>query len=248
MSCTREQLVAQAKSWLGCNEADGSFQKIIDIYNSHKPLARGYELKYTDEWCAGFASACAIACGATDIIPTEVSCFYLVELFKKMGIWVEADDYVPKPGDYIVYYWKDDGKGDCTEGASHVGIVVISNGNTFVVIEGNKGETVSRRYLTVNDIYIRGFGVPRYDAETVPDTAPKPYTLELPQLYKGCKGELVEAVQAILIHRGYSCGASGVDGSFGPATDKAVRAFQSDCELDPDGYVGRNTMRALLGL
>ena len=85
-------------------------------------------------------------------------------------------------------------------------------------------------------------------AMTQDDTAPKPYTLELPQLYKGCKGELVEAVQAILIHRGYSCGGSGVDGSFGPATDKAVRAFQSDCELDPDGYVGRNTMRALLGL
>ena len=87
-----------------------------------------------------------------------------------------------------------------------------------------------------------------YEADTTKATGPKPYTLELPQLYKGCKGEMVEAVQAILIHRGYSCGTSGVDGSFGPATDKAVRAFQTDCELDPDGYVGRNTMAALLGL
>ena len=75
-----------------------------------------------------------------------------------------------------------------------------------------------------------------------------PYTLELPQLYKGCKGEPVRALQAILIERGYSCGASGVDGSFGPATDKAVKAFQRDCELEADGYVGHDTMGALLGL
>ena len=74
------------------------------------------------------------------------------------------------------------------------------------------------------------------------------YTLELPQLYKGCKGEPVRALQAILIERGYSCGASGVDGSFGPATDKAVKAFQRDCELEADGYVGHDTMGALLGL
>ena len=73
MSCTRKQIVDQARSWLGLKESDGSFKVIIDTYNGHKPLARGYKLKYTDEWCAGFASACAIACGATDIIPTEVA-------------------------------------------------------------------------------------------------------------------------------------------------------------------------------
>ena len=83
----------------------------------------------------------------------------------------------------------------------------------------------------------------RYETDSV-----KGYTLTLPQVYKGCKGELVAAVQALLIDRGYSCGASGVDGSFGSATEKAVRAFQSDCEIDVDGYVGRDTMMHLLGL
>ncbi len=81
-----------------------------------------------------------------------------------------------------------------------------------------------------------------------PTSSPKPYTLELPQLYKGCKGELVKSVQAMLIERGYACGASGVDGSFGGATDKAVRAFQQDCELKVDGFVGYDTMSALMGL
>ena len=49
----RRKVVNQIKSWVGYNDADGSHKKIIDIYNSHKPLARGYKLKYTDAWCAG---------------------------------------------------------------------------------------------------------------------------------------------------------------------------------------------------
>ena len=56
----RLAVVEQAASWIGYNEADGSFKDIIDIYNADKPLARGYKVKYTDEWCATFVSACAI--------------------------------------------------------------------------------------------------------------------------------------------------------------------------------------------
>ena len=82
-----------------------------------------------------------------------------------------------------------------------------------------------------------------YEKNTVPG-----YTLELPQVYKGCSGELVKAVQAILIERGYSCGAAGIDGSFGGDTEKAVKQYQRDCELEPDGYVGFATMSALLGV
>lgn len=44
------KVVAQAEAWIGCKESDGSHKKIIDVYNSHKPLARGYKLKYTDAW------------------------------------------------------------------------------------------------------------------------------------------------------------------------------------------------------
>lgn len=80
------------------------------------------------------------------------------------------------------------------------------------------------------------------------ESEPKTYMLELAQISKGSKGELVEAVQILLIQRGYKCGDSGVDGSFGSATDKAVRAFQSDCDLKVDGWVGHDTMRCLLGL
>ncbi len=82
-----------------------------------------------------------------------------------------------------------------------------------------------------------------YESHSVP-----PYTIELPQLYKGCKGETVKALQAILIERGYSCGSAGIDGSFGGDTEKAVKQYQRDCELDDDGFVGFKTMSALLGV
>lgn len=178
MSCTRTKIVAQAQSWIGRNETYGTFKEIIDIYNSHKPRARGYKLKYTDEWCSGFASACAIACKATDIIPTEVGCGKHIELFKKKNIWVENDAYVPSPGDFIFYDWKDDGKGENKDGASHVGIVEKVVDGKITVIEGNMGTgAVGRRTLEVNGRYIRGFGVPKYDPEVKPTS--KPSTTEV---------------------------------------------------------------------
>lgn len=81
----RQKVVDTAVSYLGCKEANGSHRKIIDLYNSHKPLARGYAVKYTDAWCSTFASAVAIACGLTDIIPTECGCERHIDLFKKLG-------------------------------------------------------------------------------------------------------------------------------------------------------------------
>lgn len=68
----RQSYVNAAVSYLGCKESNGSHKKIIDLYNSHKPLARNYAVKYTDSWCATFVSAMAIKTGLTDIIPTGV--------------------------------------------------------------------------------------------------------------------------------------------------------------------------------
>ena len=42
----RSKVVSIAQSYIGCKESDGSHKKIIDLYNSHKPLARGYAVKY----------------------------------------------------------------------------------------------------------------------------------------------------------------------------------------------------------
>lgn len=158
----RAKVVAQARSWLGCKESNGSHKKIIDLYNSHKPLARGYPVKYTDAWCSTFASAVAIACGLTDIIPTECGCEKHIQLFKRFGSWEENDAYVPKPADYIFYDWDDNGVGECTGAADHIGIVETVNGNSMTIIEGNMSNAVGRRNLKVNAGYIRGYGIPNY--------------------------------------------------------------------------------------
>lgn len=161
-----EKVLETAIAWIGCNEADGSHKKIIDVYNSHKPLARGYAVKYTDSWCATFASAVAIAAGCTDIIPTECSCAKMVDLFKSLNEWVEDDSYVPQRGDYIFYDWQDTGTGDNTGNPDHVGIIESVLDGKITVIEGNKDDAVGRRTLDVNGRYIRGYGVPKYADES----------------------------------------------------------------------------------
>ena len=163
---TRTKLLNQAKTWLGLKESDGSFKTIIDTYNSHTPLARGYKMTYKDSWCSAFVSACSIKTGMTDIIPTECGCERHIELFKKLGVWVEKDDYVPDPADIIFYDWDDvERSGDTVGYADHVGVVESCDGKTITAIEGNKNDAVGRRTIPVGAKTIRGFAVPRYDVE-----------------------------------------------------------------------------------
>ena len=168
---TANAVLAQARAWIGRNEADGTHKGIIDVYNGHTPIARGYKVKYTDAWCATFVSAVAIKCGATDIIPTECGCGQMVALFQAMGEWQESDSRTPDPGDVIFYDWDDTGAGDCTGWPDHVGIVESVSGGSITVIEGNINNAVGRRVLAVNGRYIRGYGVPRYSVESGADAA-----------------------------------------------------------------------------
>ncbi len=167
MAIYSKNIIKQARAWLGKNEADGSHKAIIDVYNAHKPLARGYAVKYTDSWCATFVSAVAIKCGATALIPTECGCDKMIALFKNIGIWEERDNYTPKAGDILFYDWEDSGSGDNTGSANHVGIVEDVKSGTITVIEGNYKDAVGRRTIAVNGKYIRGYGVPKYDKEAV---------------------------------------------------------------------------------
>lgn len=171
---SRKAMIAKMQSWIGKNEADGSFREIIDIYNSHTPRARGYRLQYSDEWCAGTVSAAAIATGNTDAVPLEVSCYYMIQGAKAKGIWVENDAYVPQGGDIILYDWQDSGVGDNTGNPDHVGVVEYTSGGIIHVIEGNNGEKVARRELSVNGRYIRGFIVPKYSNNTAPSGGSTP--------------------------------------------------------------------------
>lgn len=164
----RQKVVNTARGWLGRRESDGSHRAIIDLYNAHKPLARGYRVQYTDAWCATFVSAVAIKCGLSDIMPLECGCEAMISLYRSHAVsrWEEDESITPQPGDVVFYDWQDNDSSDDQGAADHVGIVSSVNGRVLKVIEGNFSNSVKERTLNVNGKYLRGFGLPAYYTKT----------------------------------------------------------------------------------
>ena len=237
----RTQYVDMAESYLGTKQGSGKYDEILEAYNSYLPHPRGYVMESGKPWCAAFVSAIAVMCDDTDIIPVECSCNEQIKLFKKFGRWEERDDYIPSPGDIIYYDWGDSGKGDNTGEADHVGIVVSAYDDDILAIEGNKGKdhVVGHRHVNVDGVYIRGFGLPDYAAKAGTTCQP-----DLPILQYGMTGEAVRSLQVLLDYRA-NAGLT-VDGSFGPATLKAVKAFQEVVGIAVDGSVGPITWGRLI--
>ena len=271
----RSNVVSVMRGWLGWSEANGKHKKIIDIYNAHTPLAQGYKVKYSDEWCATAVSAAFIKVGLTDIGFTECSCSRMINLYKAKGRWVENDAYVPKMGDLIMYDWKDNGTGDNTGAPQHVGMIAEVNGNKLTVIEGNKTEAVSYRYMLINGKHIRGYCIPDYASKATkvstvsysktdfikdiqeaigakidgiagPETLSK--TITLSEVLNR-KHASVRAVQKRLVALGYPS-VGKVDGIAGSKFTKAVKEFQkqNDCIVDGEITARGKTWKKLLGL
>lgn len=136
---------------------------IIDLYNSHKPLARGYAVTYTDNYCDATVSAAFIKAGAVDLIGgTECGVEEHVKLFKKAGIWIEDGTITPEKGDIIVFNWDDatqpnDGYSD------HIEVVRSVASKNFETTGGNmNGGVVGHRTVPIGWGYIRGFARPKY--------------------------------------------------------------------------------------
>ena len=160
MGITADKAIQVMRSWVGSDK-----RKIIDLYNSHNPLARGYKVKYTDAWCDTTVSALFISLGATDLIGgTECGVEKHIELFKKAGIWQEDGSVIPIPGWIICYNW-DDSTQPNDGYADHIGIVEEVKGTTITVIEGNYNDAVMRRTIPIGWGYIRGYAMPKYDSK-----------------------------------------------------------------------------------
>lgn len=266
-------VVEQAKAWIGKKESDGSHKEIIDVYNSHNPRARGYKVKYTDSWCATFVSAVAIKLGYTDIIPTECSCQKMITLFKNRGSWIENENRRPNPGEILFYDWDDNGSGDNKGNSDHVGIVEKVSGNTITVIEGNYKNAVKRRRMAVNGRYIRGYGVPKYDAEPVgnPNYKESVAAWQKAATADGFKtprgftnGVWDDECRAIakfatvkrrLIYKypnltkiAQKAVGTTVDGKCGKNTTAAIKAYQERNGLKPTGEVNMATWMHILGV
>lgn len=94
--------------------------------------------------------------------------------------------------------------------------------------------------------WVRNFASqPTGGSDPVPSPSPAPTPNHpWPGLYArlGSSGDYVRTIQSRLAARGWTI---GVDGQFGPQTDRVVRAFQADKNLGVDGVVGKNTWNAL---
>ena len=157
----RGRVVEEARKLLGVEEGTAAHRKIVDGYNSQGKLPRGYRLRYSDAWCAAFLSYIGIVLGIDHVILPECSCSAMIELYKKAGRWMEDDDYVPRPGDLVLYDW-DAKSGKCTGAPDHVGMVESVKGKTITVIEGNYDNRVKRRDICVEYVKVRGYCLPDY--------------------------------------------------------------------------------------
>jgi peptidoglycan/xylan/chitin deacetylase (PgdA/CDA1 family) len=73
-------------------------------------------------------------------------------------------------------------------------------------------------------------------------------TASLPTLHYGDSGSCVIVAQQALIRNGISVGATGADGSFGPATLSATKRFQAAKGLVADGVIGQLAWSRLRGV
>jgi len=93
--------------------------------------------------------------------------------------------------------------------------------------------------------------VPSTPAPTpTPSPAPGPdnfkeRVMALPVLRKGATGQYVRNMQGLLVANGEPV---KVDGDFGAATDRGLRAWQGRAKLKPDGECGPKTWSALVGI
>lgn len=74
------------------------------------------------------------------------------------------------------------------------------------------------------------------------------FSVALRTLRFGDKGKDVRALQILLLGNGFPCGKWGADGDFGIATQNALKEYQRQNGLTPDGVAGPLTLGSLLGV
>jgi len=220
-----------AESYLGYHE--GANNKTIFGDTMHALQPRNMDANAP--WCDAFVDFCIYKMcqkfGYGAEMAKKVLCgdfddytYASVNLYKKAGRWSQA----PHRGDQIFF-----------GGSGHTGIVEKVYGGVVFTIEGNKGDEVRKCSYSVNSPSIIGYGHPKYELISGVPTESAQEEYDMPQIKRGSKGKAVKVLQVIL-------GGLDIDGSFGPATQAAVLAFQKNHGLEADGIVGPHTWKALL--
>ncbi|RRQ88533.1 peptidoglycan-binding protein [Streptomyces griseofuscus] len=145
--------------------------------------------------------------------------------FQKKGHWHYGIGGI-RPGDIVFFDWS----GSRSIGAiDHVGIVeAVHSNRTITTLEGNSSNAFRRRLRS--SACVVGYGRPAYAG----GSAPMPAGDGILRL--GSKGAAVTTLQKNL-NTVQKAGLTA-DGQFGPATQKAVKTFQTNHHLLADGEYG----------
>ena len=233
-----------ARKYIGDREGSSGHKHILSVYNSTKPLPRGYKVKASDNWCATFISFLAIEAGNPNLYGRECSVQQFIAIFKSRGIWQEDGRILPKVGDLITYNWDDRTQGN--DGlADHIGIVEKVSGNQITVIEGNKSNAVGRRVVTKGAGQIRGYARPKYGENAEPSKPTPAPSKPTPAPSKPSHSITVDGYWgSATTKRLQEVYGTPVDGRISKPS-LLVKTMQKRLGVKADGYRGAITYRAM---
>ena len=158
----KNRVIRAASNLVGTSTGSAAHQRMVEDYNSVKPLPVGYAVKNTDDWCDVFVTVVFQREGLSHLVGRECGVERHIQIFKKLGIWNEDGTTTPQSGDIITFNWdKDTQQNDGW--ADHIGIVERVENGWIHTIEGNSSNGVVRRNTyRVGHGNIRGFARPRY--------------------------------------------------------------------------------------
>ncbi|WP_454388106.1 GBS Bsp-like repeat-containing protein [Streptococcus sp. Marseille-Q8145] len=160
-SSQRDRVLAAAAAMVGVKGGSAEHHRLVNDYNSVRPLPVGYAVKNTDDWCDIFTTVIFQREGLSDLIGRECGVERHIHIFKRLGIWNEDGNSTPKAGDIITFNWdKDTQQNDGW--ADHIGIVEKVENGIIHTIEGNSNDEVKRNTYRIGHGNIRGFASPRY--------------------------------------------------------------------------------------
>ena len=157
----RDRVLAAAAAMVGVRGGSAEHQRLVNDYNSVRPLPVGYAVKNTDDWCDIFTTVIFQREGLSDLIGRECGVERHIHIFQRLGIWNEDGNSTPSAGDIITFNWdKDTQQNDGW--ADHIGIVEKVENGIIHTIEGNSNNVVKRNTYRIGHGNIRGFATPRY--------------------------------------------------------------------------------------
>ena len=157
----RDRILSAAAAMVGVRGGSAEHHRLVNDYNSVRPLPVGYAVKNSDDWCDIFTTVIFQREGLSDLIGRECGVERHIHIFKRLGIWNEDGNSTPKAGDIITFNW--DQNSQQNDGwADHIGIVEKVENGIIHTIEGNSNDEVKRNTYRIGHGNIRGFATPRY--------------------------------------------------------------------------------------